>query len=100
MIDEVLVNKGHVGNRVHVQVLIVCQDEDDVRAVGPQSWRVQDILAVLLSRGSDKRDHQRNNSKERIGVEDLHIVTSGRTDLRDEVSLARRGLSQLKRALE
>ena len=29
-----------------MQVLVVSQDEDDIRAIGPHPWRAEDILIV------------------------------------------------------
>jgi hypothetical protein len=73
LVDEVLVNKRHVGKRVHMQVLVVSQDEDDIRAVGPHPWRAEDILIVLAC-GSDERGDEREDGKERRRVEDFHVV--------------------------
>lgn len=66
-VDEVLLNKRQVGKRVHMQVLVVSQDEDDIRTIRPYLCWAQDIL-IGLACGGDERD-----DKERKRAEDFHI---------------------------
>jgi hypothetical protein len=66
--DEVLLNKRQVGKRVHMQVLVVSQDEDDIRTIRPYLCWAQDILIGLACGGDERGD-----DKERKRAEDFHI---------------------------